>query len=143
MAVENVEIVNNSASQALFPLLQDMMPHMSPSALALPLGEPGSEPKRPYILATSFYGVPPCRTLPASVRKPQPAATASEDLSVFISASSKVPGPSSKSLSTAAGLLTDLLAKVSEKQNGRIAIKWEVDTWRDAVLDYMEQVRTI
>jgi hypothetical protein len=148
LAVENIEIVNKPVIQALFLLLKDMLPHMSPSALALPLGEPGSEPKRPFIFATSFYGVPPCRTLPPAVRKPQPAATASEDLSKFILSSSKVKEasknltPSSKAISTAAGLLTDLLSKVSEKQKSRIAIQWEVDAWRDAVLDYMEQVRT-
>jgi len=147
MAAEDVKIVKSAPIRDLFSLLQDILPHISPSALVLPLGEPGSEPKRPYILATSFYGVKPCRTLSTTARKPQPAATASEDLSSFILSSSKIKGGSeisgktSKPLLAATGLLTDLLVKASERQKGRIAIRWEADAWRDAVLDYMEQVR--
>lgn len=144
MALEDGEIVKKASTQALFLLLQDMLPHMSSSALSLPLGEPGSEPKRPYVLATSFYGVKPCRDISGPPRKPQPAATASEDLASFILANSKVSsGPeasSSKSLSTASKVFIDLLIKVAEKRRDRIPIKWEVDLWRNLVLDYMEKV---
>jgi hypothetical protein len=143
MAAEDPTVASKVATQDAFALLQDMLRYIAPSALVLPLGEPGSEPKRPFLLVTSFYGVTPPRPFASSVRKPQSLATATEDLFSFTLACVGQAGQAAQSTQCFLGatrLLTQLVAKVSEKQNSASQIRLDADKWRDAVLDYVEKV---
>lgn len=138
-------MVEVSPTQDSLLLLQDVLSHVASSALTLPLGEPGSEPKRPFNLATSFYGVTPCRELSQQMRKPQVIVTSAEDLFSFtlscIGASESLAScESSASLSRAMKILTEALAKVSQKYKGRISVAWDAEKWRDATLSYVEKV---
>jgi hypothetical protein len=146
MAAEDPTVTSKDATQDAFSLLQDMLRYIAPSALVLPLGEPGSEPTRPFVLVTSFYGVHPSRPFASSVRKPQPLATATEDLFSFTLACVTSLGQAGQATQStqcflgATRLLTQLVAKASEKQKATFQIQLNADKWRDAVLDYVEKV---
>lgn len=144
IASEQQLFVSESATEELLLLLSDMLSFISPTALVHPLGEPSTDPRRPYILATGFYGIKPCRELPAlsTPRKPYPMATAAEDLFAFILACVTMGGEEVntkvlKAVVRSTRLVKDLIERVSAKQKIQVTITWSPDVWRDAVLEYV------
>ncbi|CAG8690918.1 17565_t:CDS:2, partial [Acaulospora colombiana] len=119
MISENPSIIQKSASLEFILLLQDMLVHTAPSALLHPLGEPGSQPQRPYELATSFYGIT--------------SASNTGDAKV---------STNHTALSRATKLLDDLLDKTTTKQKIQFSVEWDTKKWRDRMLECLEQVGT-
>jgi hypothetical protein len=148
MASENPSIIQKAATLEFILLLQDMLVHTAPSALLHPLGEPGSQPQRPYELAASFYGITSTVDLPKKSRKPQPVATITEDIfsitfscaTVSDSSDTKQVSMNHAALSRATKLLDDLLEKTTAKQKIQFSVVWDTEKWRDKMLDCLEQV---
>lgn len=156
MALEDSSTTSSAAALACLYLLQDMLTSIASSALLLPLGDQGTEYKRPYLFASSFYGTVPLKPVAELSRSPQSFASATEDLLSIISSNVKFLSDKRKenkekktassnpsleeALSISTKLMNSLFEKLPDKPKANMSIEYSPEEWRDVLLDSLDQV---